>query len=80
MDKELARHVVRTGFEAMRHLSALLDILKEHCSSSEYQTYLKGVASAGAEINSALIKPALAPYPDLEQEVDDKMKKYGLMI
>lgn len=80
MNKELARHVARTGFETMRHLSALLELLKEHCSSDEYQTYLKGVASIGAEINDALIKPALSAYPDLEQETDEKIKRYGLMI
>jgi len=80
MEKDLARHVVRAGFASMGKLTNLLELLKEHCSPEEYQTYLKAVATVSAHISEQIVSRATANFPDLEAEIEAKIKKYGLII
>ena len=80
MDKEIARHVARVGFRAMRELSDLLPLLKEHCDAKEYETIAKAIATASAHISTQVIDSALSVYPELESEIEAKIKKYGLIV
>ena len=80
MDKDLARHVARVGFSTMNQLSHLLELLKDQCDPEEYQTYLKAIGTVGASISTEMISRVVALYPELEVEIEAKIKKYGLVI
>jgi len=80
MDKDLARHVARVGFRAMRELTNLLPLLKEHCAAQEYERFAKAIALASAHIGEQVIQRALTAFPDLEREIEIKIKKYGLIV
>ncbi|WP_421724242.1 hypothetical protein [Bauldia sp.] len=77
MDKQLAKHLIRVAFRSQRELSGCLGALKEGCSPEEYRDYARGVAAAVHEINVALTNKAIAAYPELEQEIESDMQKYG---
>jgi hypothetical protein len=80
VDKDLARHVARIGFRAMRELSDVLPVLKKHCGAKEYDTFAKAIATANAHISEQVIDRALSTYPELESEIEAKIKKYGLIL
>lgn len=77
MEQEVARHLIRTAFRACRELEDLLGILKEHSSSEQYPDLAKGVARAIDAINVALLNKALAAHPELESEIEVRMRRYG---
>jgi len=80
MDKELARHVAATAFRSAVELSDMLPILKEHCDASEYEMFLKAIASASAAIHFEIEKKVFDQYPELEKEIESRVKKYGRLI
>jgi hypothetical protein len=80
MDRELARHVVTAGFHSASILQDLIPLLKEHCDQSEYNQYLKAIASVSTEVTLEIFDKIFAEYPDLKQEVDAKIAKYGKFI
>ncbi|MGE5201693.1 MAG: hypothetical protein ACM3O6_06465 [Acidobacteriota bacterium] len=80
MEKDLARHVTRVGFRTMHELADLLPLLKEHCTTQEYESFAKAIALASAHISEQVIDKAVSAYPDLESEIETKIKKYGLIV
>jgi hypothetical protein len=80
MDKDLARHVVATASRSSAQLNELIPLLKAHCEDSEYRTLLKAIATAMATIHLEIDEPVYAQYPDLKQERDANIKKYGKLI
>ena len=46
MDRNLARHIVRTAFRCGGKLEELLPLLKEHCDDAEYGEYRRAIAMA----------------------------------
>jgi hypothetical protein len=80
MDRELAKHVVISAFRSMRELTDLLEMLKEHCEATEYDSYLRGIGDVCAHIGTDLIDKAMAGHPDLKSELEAKMKKYQKFI
>ena len=80
MDKELARHVAIATFRSMSDLQQLIPLLKTHCSPEEYEAYLKGIASVSAAASTALLNKVFADHPEIEQEVEAKIAKYGKVI
>ncbi|HTS94574.1 MAG TPA: hypothetical protein VMG55_21365 [Stellaceae bacterium] len=80
MEKDVARHVARVGFRAMRELTELIPLLKDHCAAQESDTFAKAIALASAHIGEQVINRALSPFPDLESEIEAKIKKYGVIV
>ena len=77
MDIEIARDMIRTAFRSSAELEGLLHMLKKHCSPEEYKDYARAVATAVHAVMTALIDKATAAYPELEAEIEAKIKKYG---
>ena len=80
MERDLAKHVVIVGFGAMRDLANLLELIKPHCDEAEYAAYARSVAAISGAISQQLIDNAIASHPDLEAEMDAKIKRYGKLI
>lgn len=80
MDRELARHVIATGFHSASILQDLIPLLKEHCDENEYDQYLRAIASVSTEVTLEIFNRIFAEHPDLKQEVDTKIAKYGKFI
>lgn len=77
MNRDLAKDLALSAFRAMRELSDWLPTLKEHCDDSEYQGYLKAIGTASASISTEIIHKVFAAYPDIEQELEAKVARYG---
>ncbi len=80
MDRDLAKHVVTVGFHSLSLLEGLIPLLKEHCSEAEYNEFLKSIASVSGHLMTDLFKKVFQEYPDLENEVETKINKYGKFI
>jgi hypothetical protein len=80
MDQELARHVVVTGFRSASVLQELIPLLKEHYDTSKYEKYVKAISAVSAEISIEILNPIFSDYPNLKDEVDRKIDKYGKLI
>ena len=68
MDKELARHIVRTTFKSSAGLEDLLPLLRHHC------------AGAIADIHRELTTRVFSTFPELQAEVDRSIQKYGRIL
>ena len=77
MDISVARHVIRASFRSGRELEALLDLLKQHCGADEYQTYATAIATAVASIQVEIVNRITSSHPDLEDEMEAVISKYG---
>ena len=77
MDIDIARHVMRSVFRSARELEGLIPLLKEHCEAEDYATYGNGVAMVLASMSTELTGKILAAHPDLSQEIDTDIAKYG---
>ena len=80
MDRDLAKHVVTVGFHSLSLLEGLIPLLKEHCSETEYNKYVKSIASVSGNMMTDIFNKVFEEYPDLESEVEDKIKRYGKFI
>ena len=80
MDKDLAKHVIAVGFHSLSLLESLIPVLKTHCDEEEYKEYAMAIAAVSAEMSSAIFNKIFREHPDLEKEVEDKIKKYGQFI
>lgn len=80
MDRELAKHVVAVGFHSLALLEGLLPLLKEHCTTEEYEQYLGAVASVSATMTTELFNKVFGTFPNLETEVERKIERYGKFI
>jgi hypothetical protein len=45
MERELAKHVITVGFHSLSLIEGLIPILKEHCSNSEFEEYVKSIGA-----------------------------------
>jgi hypothetical protein len=80
MDKDLAKFVAATARRSSVELTDLVPTLKGHCDEPEYQALLKAIATATATIHFEIEKKIFAQYPELEQEFEAKIRKYGRLI
>jgi hypothetical protein len=64
VERDLARHVIRTSFQSVRELRLLLAFLKQHLSEDEYRDYAKRIAGAIYAVDVALVDPTYAAPPD----------------
>ena len=77
MDRQLAKHVVVTGFRSMSDVTDLLPILQKHCTPDEYSAYRSAITELAGAIVTQVINPAFAGQPGLEQEVEASVNKYS---
>lgn len=75
MDKDMARILATGGTAASRELMRLHDILMHHLP--EDTDLRKGIASALAEVGMRVIQPAFDAWPELEEEFELRLNKYG---
>jgi hypothetical protein len=75
MDADTARLVVDAAMRSSAQLQELLPRLKEKCSPQEYDTYLKAIATAIAEISLEVMDRVFHEHPALEAEVDDRVEE-----
>ncbi|MDE2229880.1 MAG: hypothetical protein KGL11_12690 [Alphaproteobacteria bacterium] len=80
MDKRLAKHVAMTAWQSFGRLERLIPLIKDHCDKAEFDIYLKGIASAGTAINHEILKRIFSEHPDLEADIETKVKKYQKWI
>ena len=78
MDRQLARHVVISAFHSMSYLTDLLPILKAHCDPQEFEIFRNAIASVAGNISIDIIGKVFTAHPDLEQEIEENVKKYGV--
>jgi hypothetical protein len=76
MERDLARHLIRTGFDASRQLSSLLPTLRQQLGEEEYKKNARKIAAAIDAINVALIEAAFAAHPGLKDEVEASIDKH----
>jgi len=76
LDRELAKHVVVTGFRSMSDVTSLLPLLQKHCTADEYSAYRSAITELASAIVTQVINPAFASQPGLEQEVEASVNKY----
>jgi len=74
MERELAKHVVATGFRSASVLQELVPLLKPHCDPNEYEKYARAIASVSAEISTEILNPIFDQFPDLKSEVEQKIR------
>jgi len=80
MEKDLAKHVVSVAIRTASRLGDLLPLLKDHMPSQEYEAYAKAIARAVNGIGREINDRVFAEHPDLEQEIEAQIKRYGLVI
>jgi len=76
LDRELAKHVVVTGFRSISEVTDLLPLLKVHCTADEYSAYRSVLTDLAGTIVTQIINPVFAGQPGLEQEVESSVNKY----
>ncbi|MBA4760417.1 hypothetical protein [Sphingomonas sp.] len=76
MDKDMARILANGGTAASRELTRLYDILKEHLP--EDTALRHGIASALAEVGLRVTQPAFDAWPELQEEFELRLDKYGV--
>jgi hypothetical protein len=80
LDRELAKHVVITGFQSMSDVTNLLPLLKGHCTEEEYSAYRSAITDLAGAIVTQIINPGFAGQPGLEQEVEASVNKYSKIL
>ena len=80
MEKDLARHIIRSVFRAERELEELLPILKPNLNAQDYEKYARGVAAAIDGINVNLLRRALSDRPELRDEIEQSLEKYDRFL
>jgi len=80
MELDLARHVAAASFRAMSELTALLEVIKNHGSPDEYETFGRAIATCAATIGTEVIDRALREHPDLEKEIEQRVQKFGFVV
>ena len=77
MDRELAKLVAVTAFRSSADINNLVPLLKECCNEAEYKAYALAIASASAEISMQILNKIYEDHPDIKDEFEEKMHKYG---
>jgi hypothetical protein len=80
MDKDIARHVLRVTFHSWGLITDLIPLLKQHCTPEEYESFKKAIGAISGDFSTEMLKTVFNAFPELEKEVDDKIKKYGKLI
>jgi hypothetical protein len=80
MDRDLAKHVVTVSIKTASRLGDLVPLLREHMPPQEYEVHAKAIARAVYAIGHEVTEQIFAEHPDLEQEIEAEINKFGLVI
>jgi hypothetical protein len=79
MDDALARHVDLAGYQSQRGLDRLVELLKNHVTSTEHENFRAAVTSVDQKVQ-ALLELVFANHPGLQKDFAEKTAKYGKPI
>lgn len=77
MDIELARMVMMVAGRCREDMAALMPILKEHCSDTDREEVSIAIATIVYDLREEVMNKLFSRFPQLEQEYDDRQKKFG---
>jgi hypothetical protein len=77
MDKTTAWKAIKAAFRCGAELQALLPVLKNNCTASEYKKFAVGIAHAIDTINVQLLERALTAHPELKDKIESDLAKSG---
>lgn len=80
MEKEIAHHMAYEAFRISSRLDTLRMVLKEHCGEREYEEFSKVLIRMMTDMHGHLMHPVFRKYPDIQEEMDHKINKYGLLL
>lgn len=80
MNKEIAHHVAYEVFKISSRFNNLIPLLKDTCDDDEYELLSKKIAAISGDIGIELLGYVFTKYPDIEDEIDEKIKKYSMLI
>jgi hypothetical protein len=76
MEKDLAKFIALTAFRSAADLGNLIPLLQE-CEETERKSFGMAFATASAEINRQVLQKVFAQYPELAEEFEQKVQKFG---
>ena len=77
MDKATAWNAIKVAFRCGAELQALLPVLKDNCTASEYKDFAIGIVRALDTVNVELIDRALTAHPELRNKIEVDLAKLG---
>ena len=80
MEKKIAKHVARVSFQASTDLGNLVSLLKEHCSADDFKKLRDPLLNVSAAIGLDILNLIFFEFPDIKQEFDENIKKYGRIL
>ncbi|HVM82181.1 MAG TPA: hypothetical protein VMU06_24375 [Stellaceae bacterium] len=80
MELDLARHIAAASYRATAELTALLDAIKIHGKPEEYEAFRRAIATCVATIGTEVIDRALREHPDLDKEIEQRVRKFGFVV
>jgi hypothetical protein len=80
MDKNIARHIAKVALKCCDELTELAAFVDRHSDAAESQEFAKGVSGAIECIHTEVINRMYGYHPELKHEIDESMKKYGIVL
>jgi hypothetical protein len=77
MDRELAKHVANIALASRGYLDTARYALEKHCSPAELSGYQQAITNAAGCIDREILSKLYATFPNLQDELEDRIKKYG---
>jgi CRISPR/Cas system-associated protein Csm6 len=77
MTQDPAWRIIQSAFRCSAELQDLLQFLKEHGSSGEYERYRLAIAAAIDTINVQLTGKVLSARPELEHRIETELNTSG---
>jgi hypothetical protein len=76
MEKDLAKFVALTAFRSAADLGNLVPML-QGCDETERKELGMALAMASAEINRQVLQKIFERFPELSEEFEEKIRKFG---
>ena len=81
MNEELARHIVKTAFKCSSEFTDLYALINELCEDEELKEKLKqAILKIIGEIGYKFNKQLTDIHPNIQNEIDESIEKYGFLI
>jgi len=77
MKKEVARLLVNCAMNISVELESIVPLLKRHASTEEEREFTGKILGIIENLNTELLRPLYNKFPEMEQEVQFLMDKFG---
>jgi hypothetical protein len=77
MDREVALFVLNAANAASRQLADLAPLLQEHCDEETARKFRHAIGQVLATITFEVQNPVFALQPELREEIDARVERYG---